>query len=105
MKILGILIIYQSKPDSMGNSSYAFLYVDTTTGKRVEAQTGGGENNILCSRFYIRPEFDYYKTGNSESCFYIQKQMNFRDMKELPYAGCNSKDIADYINKKLLESV
>ena len=104
MKILGILIIYYTNPDKNGNTSYAFRYIDTLTGKTAEGQTGGGESNVLCSRIYIRPEFDCYaQGGSSDSCFYIQQQMNCRDMQKMEYAGSQPQDIAKYINKKLEE--
>lgn len=93
MKIKAIVVIFTSDRHT------AFRWVDPLTGHFVEAKISGGESNVTAAARHIlgwNGPFPY---------FYTVKEMKWREFeretKEMPYAGCNPEELAEFIRAGL----
>lgn len=99
MEIKYTLKAVNSKADIYGNRYYSFVFTELNTGKQVKATISGGESNI----YGIKRHWDV--DGWDESIYFSIEELKIREYnklyKNMPYAGCESKDIAEYIKKEL----
>lgn len=98
MKIKANLQILCSKPDFAGNQEYGFCYTDTATGKNVLGTVSGGRSGISAAvRLHMGLEDGEYIVQETE-----MKIREFNRWKEgVPYAGCPSRKIAEFIKQQL----
>ena len=95
-----ILHIINSKRDKFGNCYFGFVYTDVATGKEVLGKISGGDSNIRCAaRWDLGLEW--------EDMNVVCTEMKIREFdrwaKDVPYAGCEPTNIAEFIKSKLAE--
>ena len=95
--IWGTLIGFYSRPDTAGNTYWAFRFIDHVTGKRVEGKIGNGvESNLSVSAYKINP-----KQYEDHAISYITIPMGVREferyIKDFPHVSSGPEDIAKYV--------
>ena len=102
MKYTGTLEALYSRRDRNGNTYWALRYTCHASGRSVHGTISGGESNIFCASQYLdAPE--YGRTLQRTQDFPI-REFN-RLTKGWEYAGCEPREIAAWIRKKLSETV
>jgi hypothetical protein len=89
-----------SKRDMYGNCYWAFSLTDGETGKTVSGKVSGGESNIRGIIYEL-------SGGWLNNYYFICNEMKIREFnrytKNMPYAGCDPKELAKWCLKKLAE--
>jgi hypothetical protein len=101
MKIKAIIETICSTRDASGNQSWAFVYVDTATGKQIKARFWGNGSNLTAAGRKLGFEWDELYTHTSE----IPKKQFKELVSGWEDAGCAAKDIAEYIKKNLAQGL
>ena len=100
MNIESTITVLNSKTDKNGNRYWAFVFVNHKTGTIVKANFSGGESNINGIARHWNKSDDW-----DRSIQFIYEEMGYQAFNKLTkdwaYAGCGSKEIADYIKGKL----
>jgi hypothetical protein len=98
-----ILEIINSKRDLNGNCYWAFVAVETATGKQCVGSISGGESNILAARRYL-PGVTEPSSNVRYSCAEMPIREFNRRVKGWPYAGCCPDAIAQFITENLTDA-
>lgn len=96
------LFIYNSKMDFAGNCYWFFRYFDKASGKTVEGKISGGDSNIRQMLYYMGDKEGWPAQGEYNV---FTQEMGIRSFdratKNMEYAGCTGKDLAEFVKKKL----
>ena len=96
-QIKAIVEIINSKRDRAGNCYWAFVYMDTATGKTARGKISGGDSNIRAALWHMHGDGTNYRA--------ISREVGVRpfdsEMAKWPYAGCPPVEIATFIKSEL----
>jgi hypothetical protein len=96
------IYIYHSKMDKAGNCYWFFRYYDVASGKTVVGKISGGESNIRAIPLYMGDKEEWPAQGEYQVSIHELKIREFdRETKNMEYAGCESKKLAEFIKSKL----